>query len=80
MDLLEAFEGRVSDVTFAAQGGVVRAAMERTAPSLGEAIRTAIEDVESLPGVRVVRVEPEDHVAQGVVALWRWSEVATWAR
>lgn len=75
MDLLEAFEGRVSDVTFAAQGGVVRAAM-----SLGEAIRTAIEDVESLPGVRVVRVEPEDHVAQGVVALWRWSEVATWAR
>jgi hypothetical protein len=114
MDLLDAFEGRVSDVTFAARGGVVRAAMERTASSLGEAIRTAIEDVESLPGVRVVRVEPEDHVSQAViasrlgrsrqsvsqlvsgargpgsfpapafqsghVALWRWSEVVTWAR
>ena len=37
---LDRFEERVHDVTFASQGGGVRAAVERTAASLGEAIRS----------------------------------------
>jgi len=111
---LDAFEERVDDVTFASHGGVVRAAVERTAASLGEAVRSAIADVEAIPEVNVLRVEPEEHVSQaeiaarlgrsrqsvsqwisgargrggfpspafrsGHVALWRWTEVARWAR
>src|SRR3990170_3291009 len=61
---LDAFEERVGDFTFAAHGGVTRAAVERTAATLGAAIGSAIADVESIPGVRVVRVEPEEHVSQ----------------
>ena len=40
----------------------------RFSSSLAQAIRTAVEDVESVPGVRVVRIEPEDHVSQSVIA------------
>jgi transcriptional regulator with XRE-family HTH domain len=65
---LDAFEQRVDDFTFASHGGVVRAAVERTAGSLGEAIRSAIADAESIPGVRAVRVEPEEHVSQSEMA------------
>jgi hypothetical protein len=66
---LDAFEQRVHDITFAAHGTVVRAAVERKAESLGDAIRVAICDVESIPGVCVLRVEPEDLVSQAQIAL-----------
>lgn len=36
---------------------------------MGEAIRSAIADAESLPGVWVVRVEPEEHVSQAEMAV-----------
>ncbi|MHB1195163.1 MAG: hypothetical protein ACYC6F_19240 [Longimicrobiales bacterium] len=65
---LDAFEERVDDVTFASHGGLVRAAVERAAATLGDAIRSAIADVESIPGVKVVRVEPEEHVSQSEMA------------
>ncbi len=39
---LDAFEERVDDFTFASHGGVVRAAVERSAATLGEAIRSGI--------------------------------------
>jgi len=66
---LDAFEQRVDDFTFASHGGVVRAAVERTAGTLGEAIRSAMADAESIPGVWVVRVEPEEHVSQAEMAV-----------
>lgn len=112
--LLDAFDRRVADFTFASNGGVVRAAVERRAGSFAEAIRTAIQDAESIPGVTVLRVEPDAHVSQteiasrlgrsrqsvsqlvsgargpggfpepavrsGHVMLWRWTDVAEWAR
>lgn len=111
---LDGFEARVDDVTLGRSGGVVLAAVEREARSLGEAIRSTIADLESLTGVTVVRVEPDEYVSQsaialrlgrsrqsvsqwvsgargpgafpapahesGHVALWRWGEVARWAR
>ena len=42
--------------------------VERTAGSLREAIRSAIADAESIPGLWVVRVEPEEHVSQAELA------------
>lgn len=65
---LAGFEERVDDITLAEHGGVGRAAVEREAPSLGAAIRTAVADVEAIPGVRVVRVEPDDYVSRREIA------------
>lgn len=65
---LDAFEERVGDMTFASHAGAVNVSVERRAGSLGEAIRSAIVDVESIPGVRVERVEPNDYVSQVEIA------------
>jgi transcriptional regulator with XRE-family HTH domain len=67
--LLDGFEERVGDITFASHGRVVRAAVERKARGLGEAIGSAIADIESIPGTRVVRVEPDEHVSQAEIAV-----------
>jgi hypothetical protein len=66
---LDAFEECVGDVTFASHGGVVRAAVERVAGSLGEAIRTAVDDVESIPGASVMGIEPDEYVSQAEIAV-----------
>lgn len=66
--LLDAFDERVEDITFGAHGRVVRATVERRAAGLAEAIRSAIADVESLTGARVIRVEPDEHVSQTEIA------------
>ena len=65
---LDTLGARVDDITFARSAGVMLASVERRAPSLGAAIRSAIADVESLPGVGVVRVEPDEHVSQTGIA------------
>jgi hypothetical protein len=65
---LDAFEERVKDMTFASHDGTARAAVERRSSSMGEAIRSAIVDVEAIPGVQVLRVEPEDYVSQAEIA------------
>jgi predicted DNA-binding transcriptional regulator AlpA len=109
------FEAGCDDATLGEVDGVAYADFIRQAPSLGEALRSALEQVESVPGVRVVRVEPDDLVTMSEIAqrlgrsresvrllvagergpggfpspvshlkartrLWRWSEVAAWAR
>lgn len=109
------FEAGCDDATFGRVDGVGYADFVREAPSFGDAVRSALEAVESVPGVRVVRVEPDDLVTMSEVAerlgrsresvrllvtgargrgdfpppvshlkartrLWRWSEVAAWAR
>lgn len=65
---LTEFENEVHDVTFAAHGSTVSAAVERSARSLAEAMGSAIADVERLPGVRVQRVLPAGHVSQTEIA------------
>jgi predicted DNA-binding transcriptional regulator AlpA len=109
------FEAGCDDATFGRVDGVGYADFVRQAPSFGDAVRSAIEAVESVPEVRVLRVEPDDLVTMSEVAerlgrsresvrllvtgargrgdfpppvshlkartrLWRWSEIAAWAR
>jgi predicted DNA-binding transcriptional regulator AlpA len=109
------FEAGCDDATFGQVDGVGYADFIREAPSFAEAVRSAIEQVESVPGLRVVRVEPDDLVTMSEIAerlgrsresvrllisgargsggfpppvshlkarsrLWRWSEVAAWAK
>jgi hypothetical protein len=50
-------EAGCDDPTFAQVGGVGYGDFIREAPDFGEAVRSAIEPVESVPGLRVVRVE-----------------------
>jgi predicted DNA-binding transcriptional regulator AlpA len=109
------FEAGCSDATFGQVDGVGYSDFVREAPSFGQAVRSAIEQVESVPGLRVARVEPDDLVTMSEIAerlgrsresvrllisgargpggfpppvshlkarsrLWRWSEVAAWAK
>jgi predicted DNA-binding transcriptional regulator AlpA len=115
-EILDAlFEAGCDDATCGQVDGVGYADFVRDAPSFGEAVRSAIEQVESVPGLRVARVEPDDLVTMSEIAdrlgrtresvrllisgergpggfpppvshlkarsrLWRWSEVASWAK
>jgi hypothetical protein len=109
------FEAGCDDATLGQVDGVGYADFIREAPTFGEAVRSAIEQVESVPGLRVVRLEPDDLVTMSEIAdrlgrsresirllisgargpggfpppvshlkarnrLWRWSNVAAWAR
>ena len=109
------FEAGCGDATFGQVDGVGYADFIREAPTFGDAVRSAIEQVESVPGLRVARVEPDDLVTMSDIAqrlgrsresvrlliadgrgpggfpppvshlkarsrLWRWSEVAAWAK
>lgn len=109
------FEAGCDDATLGEVDGVGYADFIREAVSFGEALRSAIEQVESVPGLTVTRVEPDDLVTLSEIAqrlgrsresvrllaagergtgdfpppvshlksrtrLWRWSEVAAWAR
>jgi predicted DNA-binding transcriptional regulator AlpA len=109
------FEAGCDDATLGEVDGVGYADFIRAAPSFGEALRSGIEQVESVPGIRVARVEPDDLVTMSEIAqrldrsresvrllvsgergpggfpppvshlkartrLWRWSEVAAWAK
>lgn len=109
------FEAGCDDATVGQVDGVGYGDFTREAPSFGEALRSAIEQVESVPGLTVTRVEPDDLVTLSEIAqrlgrsresvrllaagergpgdfpppvshlkarsrLWRWSEVAAWAK
>lgn len=56
------FEAGCDDATFGEVDGVGYADFVREAGSFGEALRSAIEQVESVPGLTVTRVEPDDLV------------------
>ena len=109
------FRAGCDDATFGQVDDVGYADFVREAPTFAAAVRSAIEQVESAPGLRVVRVEPDDLVTMSEIAqrlgrsresirllisgarglggfpppfshlkarsrLWRWSEVAAWAK
>jgi len=62
------FEAGCDDATLGEVDGVGYADFIREAPSFGEALRSAIEQVESVPGIRVARVEPDDLVTMSEIA------------
>jgi len=109
------FEAGCDDATLGEVDRVGYADFIRAAPSFGDALTSAIEQVESVPGLTVARVEPDDLVTLSEIAqrlgrsresvrllaagkrgpgdfpppvshlkarssLWRWSEVAAWAK
>lgn len=63
------FEAGCDDATFGSREGLFHAEFDRSAPTFGEALRSAIRDVErAVSGLRVVRVEPEDFVTAADIA------------
>ena len=62
------FEAGCDDGSFGLSNGVPFADFDREASTLGEAVLSAIADVESVPGMRVVRVEPDDLVTATEIA------------
>jgi hypothetical protein len=58
-----------ADATFAKQGSLTYAEFDRVAPAFADAVESAIRDVESaVPGLRVLRVEPDDLVSAADIA------------
>jgi predicted DNA-binding transcriptional regulator AlpA len=64
----ELYEAGCDDATFGSVDGVQYADFARQAGTLSEAIASAIGDIESVDGLRVVRVEPEDLVTAAEIA------------
>lgn len=62
------FEAGCDDATFGSVDGIGYADFLRQAPSFAEAVRSAISAVESVPGLRVQRVEPDDLVTMTEIA------------
>ena len=62
------FEAGCNDATFGTVDQVGYAEFVREASSFGEAVRSAIEDVESVPGIKVQRIEPDDLVTMAEIA------------
>ncbi len=66
MDAL--FVAGCDDATFGSVDGAGLADFVRGAPSLAMAVKSAIDQVESVPGLRVLRVEPDEFVTMSEIA------------
>lgn len=64
----ELFEAGCDDATFGSVDGVYYADFDREAETLGRAISSAMTDVESVSGLVVRRVEPDDLVTMAEIA------------
>lgn len=62
------FEAGCDDATLGSVDGVGYADFVRAGNSFGEAVRSAIRQVESVPGLKVTRVEPDDLVTMSEIA------------
>lgn len=62
------FEAGCDDATFGSVDGVHYADFDREARTVSRAVYSAIEDVESVPGLVVRRVEPDDLVTMTEIA------------
>jgi len=61
-------EQGAEDATFGTAAGVAYADFSREAASLPAAVMSAINDLEGVPGISVLRVEPDDLVTQAEIA------------
>lgn len=64
----ELFEAGCDDATFGEIDGVAYADFDREADSFVEAVVTAISAISSVPGLRVLRLEPDDLVTAADIA------------
>lgn len=64
----ELYDAGCSDATFGAVDGVAYAEFDREAPTLADAISSAIRAVESVGELRVTHVEPEELVTAAEIA------------
>lgn len=62
------FEAGCSDATIGSVDGVGYADFHREAETFADAVRSALEEVESVSGLRVLRVEPDDLVTMSEIA------------
>lgn len=62
------FEAGCDDATFGVVDGVGYGDFIRGGDSFGAAVRSAIEQVEGVPGLQVLRVEPDDLVTMSEIA------------
>jgi hypothetical protein len=62
------FEAGCGDALFGRRDSVQYADFDRKSESLAAAVSLAIEEVESVPGMRVLRVEPDELVTATVIA------------
>ena len=62
------FEAGCDDATFGTVDHVGYGDFIREAPGFGEAVRSAIRQVESVPDLRVIRIEPDDLVTMTEIA------------
>jgi len=64
----ELFEAGCDDATFGERDAVLYAEFDREAPSFVEAVASAVQQIESVGGLRVLRVEPDDYVTASGIA------------
>ncbi len=62
------FEAGCDDATFGSVDGVHHAEFYREAERLPDAVASAISDIESVPGLRVLHVEPDEPVTQAEIS------------
>lgn len=62
------FEAGCDDATFGSVDGVNYADFDRTASTFVAAVASAINAIESIPGLRVTRIEPDDLVTASEIA------------
>ncbi len=62
------FEAGCDDATFAVSDGVGYGEFIRESPSISAAVMSAVHQVESVPSLRVRRVEPDDIVTMAEIA------------
>lgn len=68
-DRLDAlFEAGCDDATFSSKGGHTFADFDRDAPTLLDAVTSAIADVESVAGLEVLHIEPDELVWAAEIA------------
>jgi hypothetical protein len=62
-DSLDAlYKAGCDDATFSTKDGMTFAEFDREAPSLIDAVASALVDVETVPGYEVVHIDPDDLV------------------
>lgn len=64
----ELFEAGCDDATFGSVDGVHYAEFDREAKTLGDAVASAVGDIEAVRGLRVLRIEPDDLVTATEIA------------